>query len=93
MESRTLIAHPKLPILHVLTADGRILIIAIIVKVNHQVKNSVGSEEEDNVFSDDEGMFSQVKLDCLNFLKNDVHVKKSPKKCNKIPPKKSYFYF
>ena len=33
MDCRTLIAHPKLPILHVLTADGRVLVIAISVKV------------------------------------------------------------
>ena len=33
MDCRTLIAHPKLPILHVLTADGRVLVVAISVKV------------------------------------------------------------
>ena len=37
MDCRTLIAHPKLPILHVLTADGRVLVIAISVKVKGQL--------------------------------------------------------
>ena len=55
MECRTLIAHPKLPILHVLTADGRIMVIAIQVKVNHQTRD-FDDGEEDDVFLSDEGM-------------------------------------
>ena len=43
MDCRTLIAHPKLPILHVLTADGRVLVIAISVKV----KGTFLSEDTD----------------------------------------------
>ena len=52
MDCRTLIAHPKLPILHVLTADGRVLVIAISVKVKAPSAFDQ-EEEEDDVFSED----------------------------------------
>ena len=52
MDCRTLIAHPKLPILHVLTADGRVLVIAISVKVKEPLA-FCEEEEEDDVFSED----------------------------------------
>ena len=54
MDCRTLIAHPKLPILHVLTADGRVLVIAISVKVKEPLA-FCEEEEEDDVFSEGSG--------------------------------------
>ncbi len=58
MDCSGLVAHPKLPILHVLTKDGRVLVIAVMIKVTFPpaAKNfsGFGDEDEDDVPSDNE---------------------------------------
>ena len=68
MDCRTLIAHPKLPILHVLTADGRVLVIAISVKVKGQLISKclfgVSNSPKEQTFS---SLFGRIETNKMSF--------------------------
>lgn len=54
MKCTSLVAHPKLPILHVLSEDGRVLVVAIMIKVTMPARRDEYGEEDEDFDSEEE---------------------------------------